>query len=73
MPKRRETWRQETPRMQVVALISAAMGNINNVNEGTTKQPLFSLASAEEFLRQAQQIMKLWVPQGTWDQTVERS
>lgn len=57
-------WRQKTPRAELVALVGAASGHIDNVIDGTT-HPVKGVTQAYNLLQQAQYILKE-MPEGQW-------
>lgn len=67
--KPKPNWKQKTPRSQLVALISAAQGDLLNVTSGIIPNGLIvdKVDRAEKFLEDAQEILKA-MPPGEWEQ-----
>jgi len=62
--QRDPTWGQDTPRMQVTALVQAVQGDLMNAQEGVGDLKS-QLERCLKFLGQAQEILKV-VPEGSW-------
>ena len=63
---KKDTFKQDTPRMQLVALVQAAEGHLSNIESGIGMSPQVSARKATGFLEEAQEILRQ-MPEGEWE------
>jgi len=56
--KRDPRWRQGTPRLQIVACVAGAQGDLSNLQEGIAPDPAVSMARMEKALGDVQSILR---------------
>jgi hypothetical protein len=65
--ERDPNWHQDTPRMQIIALVGSALGDTTNLRDDFSPVPLKAASRASDQLEQATLILRGWPDLDTWD------